>query len=195
MRYEWSGGGRSSSLHRMTGCFPISNPAAQMSDICQSQRLGRVRRQRGAPAACTIEQEVLARGENRVCDMAASDPTRIQGCHARREANPVSCLREPVPYHLVDRQTPYSRHREAGQHERARGDYKAGSSAAQWEVAQSPWDERGVVEELLAADESSRSEHLRCTSEAIVLRTLAFGRSVCAEVANVLFEAFTLRAC
>jgi hypothetical protein len=75
------------------------------------------------------------------------------------------------------------------------GDYKAGSSAAQWEVAQSPWDERGVVEELLAADESSRSEHLRCTSEAIVLRTLAVGRSVCAEVANVLFEAFTLGAC
>jgi hypothetical protein len=82
-----------------------------------------------------------------------------------------------------------------GQHGRARGDYKAGSSAAQWEVAQSPWDERGVVEELLAADESSRSEHLRCTSEAIVLRTLAVGRSVCAEVANVLFEAFTLGAC
>ena len=66
MRYEWSGGGRSSSLLRMTGCFPISNPAAQMSDICQSQRLGRVRRQHGAPAACTVEQEVLARGENRV---------------------------------------------------------------------------------------------------------------------------------
>jgi len=54
MRYEWSGGGRSSSLRRMTGCFPISNPAAQMSDS-QSQRLGRVRRQRGAPAACLIK--------------------------------------------------------------------------------------------------------------------------------------------